>query len=300
VAAFLTALRMVGETSTEIEAFVEVMLDNAVPFPREGIEGPIVDTCGTGGDGHNTFNISTTAALIAAAAGVKVAKHGNRSASSQCGSADVFEELGLPIELSPEESAAQLKEKNFCFLFARQYHASMRHAVEARVALKLRTLFNLCGPLSNPARPTHQVVGVASRDLVEPVAGALRMMGSRGALVVHGADGMDEISLSQVTSGLHLDSRGVLTPWMFSPSDLRLKAVEMAEVVGGDAKQNAAFMREVISGKRGPHADVANLNAGAALWISGVERDFAQGFAHARAIQESGKAATLLEELVAR
>lgn len=298
IAAFLTALRLVGETSLEIEAFVQVMLDNARAFPRPKVDGPILDTCGTGGDGHNTFNISTASALIVAAAGVKVAKHGNRSASSQCGSADVLEALGYNLDQDPEAAARQLVEKNFCFLFARSYHPAMRHAAEARKELAMRTLFNLCGPLSNPARPTHQVVGVASRDLVEPMAGALRMLGCRGALVVHGADGMDEISLSQVTAGLHLDGHGALRPWSVAPGDLDLRPIEMAEIVGGDAQENAELVRGVLEGKQGPHADVVNLNAAAALWICGVERDYPQAFAHVRDVQRSGKAARLLDELV--
>jgi anthranilate phosphoribosyltransferase len=298
IAAFLTALRMVGETSLEIEAFVQVMLDTARAFPRPKVEGPILDTCGTGGDGHNTFNISTASALIVAAAGVKVAKHGNRSASSQCGSADVLEALGYNIDQAPEAAARQLVEKNFCFLFARSYHPAMRHAAEARKELGMRTLFNLCGPLSNPARPTHQVVGVASRDLIEPMAGALRMLGCRGALVVRGADGMDEISLSQVTEGLLLDGHGSLRPWSVAPADLHLRPIEMADIVGGDAQENAELVRAVLEGRQGPHADVVNLNAAAALWICGVEREYGQAFAHARDVQRSGKAARLLDELV--
>jgi len=166
IAAFLTALRVVGETGNEIQTFVEAMLDRATPFPRPDDDLPILDTCGTGGDGRHTFNISTGAALVAAAAGVRVAKHGNRSASSRCGSADVLEAVGYDIERTPERSAADLKTHGFCFLFARAYHGSMKHAAPARQELKFRTLFNLCGPLSNPARPTHQLVGVSSSDLI--------------------------------------------------------------------------------------------------------------------------------------
>lgn len=297
--AFLVALRMIGETGHEIETFVEVMLDHAKPFPRQQFDGPVLDTCGTGGDAHNTFNISTTAALITAAAGVRVAKHGNRAASSKCGSADVLEHMGLQVEISAEEAARQLAEYNFCFLYARLYHPALRHAAEARKELGLRTLLNVCGPLSNPARPTHQLVGVAARELIEPVAEALRMLGCRGALVVHGADGMDEISLTQVTEGVHLDDAGRLHPWHIAPSDFGIKPVELAELVGGDAAENARIVREVLEGGSGPHADIVNLNVAAALWVSGVERTIEQGYAHARDVQRSAGGARLLKRLIA-
>lgn len=297
IAAFLTALRVVGETGGEIQAFVEAMLDHATPFPRPTDGLPILDTCGTGGDGRHTFNISTAAALIVAASGIRVAKHGNRSASSKCGSADVLEALGYNIERTPEQSAADLANRNFCFLFARSYHASMRHAAAARQELKLRTLFNLCGPLSNPARPTHQLVGVSSADLVEPVAQALRMMGVEGALVVHGADGMDEISLSQTTEGLRVLPGGRIEHWMVSPLDFGLKPVEMADLVGGDPAENARILKAVLEGEQGPRADAAVLNAAAAIWIAGGEKDIRQAFGRARDVQRSGAAARLLAEL---
>ncbi len=298
IAAFLQGLRMSGETAHEVEAFVEVMLDHALEFPRPRDGEPIVDTCGTGGDGQNTFNISTTAALLAAAAGVRIAKHGNRSASSKCGSADVLERAGYNIEITPDEAAKQLAEHRFCFLFARTYHQSMRHAAEARRELGIRTLFNLCGPLSNPARPTHQLIGVSSRELVEPMTQTLRMMGSRGALVVHGTDGMDEISLAQVTEGMHLDSDGRMHLWHVSPTDLGIKPVEVADLVGGGPDENLRIMREVLEGGEGPHADVVNLNAGAILWVTGVEDDIKRGYVHAKAVQRSGAGAKLLDALV--
>ncbi|MCB2153843.1 anthranilate phosphoribosyltransferase [bacterium] len=300
IAGFLTALRMAGETGKEIEAFVGVMLENAKPFPTIGGDTPIVDTCGTGGDHHNTFNISTTAALLLAASGIRVAKHGNRSASSKCGSADVLEELGIPIEVEPEESVRSLEENNFCFLYARSYHPAMRHAAPARKELRIRTLFNLCGPLANPAKPTHQLVGVPARELIEPVAEALQLLGCKSALVVHGADGMDEISLSQVTEGIHLDHHGRFHPWHVSPSDLGLKPCEVSELVGGDARKNAAIMREVLEGTEGPHADVVNLNVAAVLWLIGEELDIHQGLAHARAVQRSGVGAKLLDKLATK
>ncbi len=299
LASFLTGLRIVGETAAEIDAFVEVMLDHATAFPRPDDDEPIVDTCGTGGDGLQTFNISTAAALVVAAAGVRVAKHGNRSASSRCGSADVLEALGYRIERTPEEAAADLTKHNFCFLFARSYHPAMKHAAAARQELKMRTIFNICGPLSNPARPTHQLVGVSSPDLVEPVALALRSLGLRGALVVHGADGMDEISLSQVTEGVRLNSRGNLESWHISPIDLDIKPVEMAELVGGDAEENARLLKAVLEGEKGPRADAVIMNAAGALWIAGAEPDYKRAFGLAREVQRSGKAAKLMESLAA-
>lgn len=300
IAGFLTAMRMSGETGKEIEAFVGVMLENAKSFPAVPDDRPLVDTCGTGGDHHNTFNISTTTALILAAAGVRVAKHGNRSASSKCGSADVLEEMGLSIELEPEQSWTQLEKFNFCFLYAPSYHPAMRHAAPARKELRLRTLFNLCGPLANPAKPTHQLVGVPARELIEPVAEALKLLGCRSALVVHGADGMDEISLSQVTEGIHLDMQGVFHPWHISPSELGLRPCEVSDLVGGDARRNAAIMREVLEGGEGPHADVVNLNVAAVFWLIGEELNVHQGLAHARDIQRSGAGARLLDKLVAQ
>lgn len=297
--AFLVALRMAGETGHEIETFVEVMLSHAKHFPKPEDDGPILDTCGTGGDAHNTFNISTTAALIIAAAGIRVAKHGNRAASSKCGSADALEQLGLKIEIDPETAASQLKKYNFCFLYARTYHPALRHAAEARKELGLRTLLNVCGPLSNPARPTHQLVGVAARELMEPVAEALRMLGCRGALVVHGADGMDEISLTQVTEGIHLDHKGKFHPWRISPADLGLKPVEMAALVGGDAALNAEIMREVLSGSQDAHADIVNLNVAAAIWVAGQEATIEQAFGRAQDIQRSGAGGRLLDRIIA-
>ncbi len=297
ISAFLLGIAMQGETADEINAFVESMLTHAKQFPDLDDLETIVDVVGTGGDGHNTFNISTTAALIAAAAGVPVAKHGNRSASSKCGSADVLAELGFDLEQSPELGAKQLREHHFCFLYARAYHASMRHAAEARQALKIRTLFNYCGPLSNPVRPSVQLVGVAKEELIQPMVQTLKRMGLRRALVVCGLDGMDEISLCQDTVGVLLDQDGSLSHWSFSPRDVGYKPCEMADLVGGDATENAALTKEVLGGAKGAKANAVHLNAGAVLWLAGAEATFQQGVAKARAIQESGTALELLNTL---
>jgi len=295
--ALLMALRMTRESALELTTFVEALLGKALPFPRPDDGEPIVDTCGTGGDGFNTFNISTASALVVAACGVRVAKHGNRSATSQCGSADVLEALGVPIECAPEDSARRLAETGFCFLYARQYHPAVRHATPARKALGFPTLFNFVGPLANPARPSHQVIGVAERKMVEPMAEALRLLGARGALVVHGDDGLDEISLSQVTEGVHLDAEGDTHKWSLSPVEMGVKPVEMADLIGGDPEENARIVRGVLAGQEGPQADVVNLNAAAALWVVGSDRTMVEAFAHARSVQRSGKAAELLRKL---
>lgn len=298
ISAFLLGMAMQGETSDEINVFVESMLEHCKQFPDVAGLDVVADVVGTGGDGHNTFNISTTAALLCAAAGVTVAKHGNRSASSKCGSADVLAELGFNLEQTPEAGAAQLKKYNFCFLYARAYHSSMRHAAEARQALKIRTLFNYCGPLSNPARPTVQLVGVSREELVEPMIQTLKLMGLRRALVVHGLDGMDEISLCQDTMGALLDGDGTISHWSFSPRDVGYKPVEMADLVGGDASDNAKLTWNILEGAEGPMANAVHLNAGAVIWLSGAEATFQQGVARARAVQESGQGAALLSNLL--
>lgn len=298
LSAFLMGLRMQGETGNEVEPFVSSMLHHATSFPPHESDEPVIDTCGTGGDGRHTFNISTTAAFIVAAAGIKVAKHGNRSASSKCGSADVLAELGLDLEQTPEAAANQLKELNFCFLYARSYHKAMRFAAEARQAMKVRTLFNLCGPLSNPALPTHQLVGVASQNLVQPMVDTLKRLGRQRALVVHGADGLDEISTVQDTYGQLLEANGSIHNWELSPRDLDLKPVEMSELVGGDAEENKEITLQILKGQKGAKADVTNLNAAAAIWLARGEDSFEQSFARARSIQESGAAFDLLNQIL--
>ncbi len=299
IAAFLAALRVVGETDVEIGTFVEVMLRHATPFPRPADADVILDTCGTGGDRLHTFNISTTSALVCAAAGLRVAKHGNRSASSRCGSAELLAELGFPIGEPPEAAAARLLRDDFCFLFAPAYHPAMKHAAEARKSLRLRTLFNICGPLSNPARPSHQIVGVASPDLMEPVIRALATLGCRGALVVHGEDGMDEITTTRPTQALRLEASGHWHHLEINPGSLGIEPSTLSDLVGGDARANAAIVRRVLDGESGPRADIVNLNAAAALWITGMAESLVAGVEMARDVQSTGKAAALLDRLVA-
>lgn len=304
IAGLLVALRMQGETSREIEAFVGVMREQAVAFPRRAgapaaTDGPLLDTCGTGGDGLHTINVSTAAALLVAAAGVPVAKHGNRSASSKCGSADVLEAMGYNLAATPEQSDRVLAQHRFCFLFAPHYHPAMRHAAEARKALGVRTLFNLCGPLANPARPNCQMVGVASPDLMEPMAEALIALGCRRALVVHGADGMDELTTTAPTRALLVDHHGTFSESTIDATELGLPRAAAGQLAGGDAATNAALVRDVLVGKPGPHADVVNLNAAAGLWVAGMEPDLGSALDHILAVQRSGKAARLLDDVIA-
>lgn len=300
LAGLLVALRMQGETAREIEAFVETMREHATPFPRLADDGaPVLDTCGTGGDGLHTINVSTAAALLVAAAGVRVAKHGNRSASSKCGSADVLEAMGYNLAAPPEASARLLAEHRFCFLFAPGYHPAMRHAGEARKALKVRTIFNLCGPLANPARPNCQMVGVASPDLMEPMAEALVKLGCRRALVVHGADGMDELTTTAPTRALLVDHHGTFAESTIDATTLGLPRAKAEQLVGGDAATNAALVRDVLAGKPGAHTDVVNLNAAAGLWVAGMEPDLGSALDHILAVQRSGKALGLLDRVIA-
>jgi anthranilate phosphoribosyltransferase len=242
------------------------MLHHATPFPRPADVDVILDTCGTGGDRLHTFNVSTSAALVCAAAGVRVAKHGNRSASSKCGSAEVLEAMGYPITEPAESAAARLLRDRFCFLFAPLYHPAMKHAAEARKSLRVRTLFNICGPLSNPARPTHQIVGVASPALMEPVVRALASLGCRGALVVHGDDGMDEISTTRPSRALRLEAGGHWHVMEINPAALGFRQAVLSDLIGGDAQVNAAIVREVLEGEAGPRADIVNLNCWIEWW----------------------------------
>ncbi len=297
IAALLTGLRCRGEHAEHLQAVVEVMLEHATPFEPDHNDYPLFDTCGTGGDGHGTVNISTACALLAAAAGIHVAKHGNRSVSSKSGSADVLEVLGLKIDVAPEVSARLLHECQFCFLFAPMYHPAMKHAGPVRKELRFRTIFNLAGPLSNPARPSHQLVGVPERQLIEPMARTLRLLGRHRALVVHGVNGVDEISLTQVTEGLHLREDGRLETFRLDPSDLGLQMIEMAELVAADPQDSAEKIRRVLEGEPGPIADEININLAAVLWMAGQEPDISEGFNRAREIQQSGAAARLLTEI---
>ncbi|MFZ0758384.1 MAG: anthranilate phosphoribosyltransferase [Candidatus Sulfotelmatobacter sp.] len=283
IAALLMALRMKGETVEEIVGFAEAIRAAATPLPispagaldlsgtgRDAlgesslVDSGLVDTSGTGGDASGTFNISTATAFVTAGAGVRVAKHGNRSISSKCGSADVMEALGVNIQLSPERAAQCLRQVGICFLYAPDLHSSMKQVQKVRRELRLRTMFNLLGPLTNPAHASGQVVGVYALDMVEKLAEALSMLGVHRALVVHGLDGLDEITITGPTRVAEARDGSVRT-YEIDPEELGMKRATLADISGGDAAENAAIIREVLSGKRSPRRDVVLLNAAAAL-----------------------------------
>jgi len=296
IASFITALRMRGESVENIVGFVRVMREKATPLRvPEGV--PILDTCGTGGDGSCSFNISTTSALICAAAGVKVAKHGNRGMSSACGSADVLEALGIKIDMPPELSERCLEELNFCFLFAPLYHKAMKHAIGPRREIGIRTIFNLIGPLSNPAKASCQVIGVFDVRLCELFAQTLRDLGTERALIVHGSAGLDEISLVSASTMAELYADGTIDVYPVDPSDFDMDCCEISDIVGGKAEQNAEIVRDIFSGTEGPRTNAALLNAGAGLYIGGKAGSILEGVHIARDTVKSGAPAKLIEDL---
>ncbi|MBX7247232.1 MAG: anthranilate phosphoribosyltransferase [Candidatus Sumerlaeaceae bacterium] len=294
VAGFLTALSMRGETAEDLVAFARVLRSKMVPFCRP--EGIILDTCGTGGDHSGTFNISTAAAFVAAGAGVRVAKHGNRSMTSKCGSADVLAELGVGIDSPTEVMEQALAEIGVCFLFAQQYHHSMKNVAVVRRELGIRTIFNRLGPLLNPAAAQHQLIGVFSRDLTGMQAEALRELGSRRALVVHGADGLDEITTTGVTNAAEL-FKGEIREVELKPSDFGIRMARREDLAGGDPAENAEMVEEILLGMPGPRADIVILNAGAAIYVAEQAATVAEGVEKARLSVKSGAAKEKLEEL---
>jgi anthranilate phosphoribosyltransferase len=287
---------MKGERPAELVGFARTMRQEAVRFETGG--RTVFDTCGTGGDQAGTFNISSAAAIVVAACGVPVAKHGNRSVSSRCGSADVLEALGVAVSASPEVASRCLADTGIAFLFAPTFHPSMKHAAPTRRDLGVRTAFNLLGPLTNPARPTRQLVGVPRPELTELLARALLMLGSERAWVVHGADGLDELSLSGHTKVSECRDGAVQTFYVH-PSDFGLPKAPVETLVGGDAERNAALVREVLDGVEGPLRNVVLLNAGAALFIAGHSASVREGIAAAARSIDSGAARSTLERLVA-
>jgi anthranilate phosphoribosyltransferase len=295
VAGFLTALRMKGETSSELIGFARVMRERAEPL-WNGEVPAVLDTCGTGGDGSGTFNISTAAAFVAAGVGVKVAKHGNRSASSRCGSADVMEALGLDIQLPADRLRKAITEIGFGFLFAPRFHSSMKYVVPARTQLKIRTVFNMLGPLSNPASARYQVVGVSSIGIVEVVANALQGLGLDCAFVVHSADGMDEISISAPTYVVELRG-GQMRRFSVQPEDFGLSPATKESILGGDAATNAAIVESVLGGETGPRRDVVLMNAAAAVVAAGAATTLKEGVRAAAESIDSGAALKTLRDL---
>lgn len=297
IAAFLAALRLKGETVNELVGFARAMREHAVPV-ETGLESgeALLDTCGTGGDGAATFNISTIAAFVAAGAGVRVAKHGNRSISSRCGSADLLEGLGVPLAAAPEQMSKAIREVGIAFLFAPALHPAMKHAQPARLELKTRTVFNLLGPLTNPARATAQLVGAPSEKAARLMAEALAALGLPRGFVVHGSDGLDEITTTGPTLMLEVHG-GQVREHTVNPQDFGVPSARPEDLRGGDRDANCRIAVTVLSGARGPQRDVVLVNAAAALVAAGAACDFAQGMGLAAASLDSGAARQKLEQL---
>ncbi len=292
--AFVTALRLKGETVEEIAGLAKVMRAKAIPV---NVPGPLVDTCGTGGDGSATFNISTTAAFVVAGAGLKVAKHGNRAMSSQCGSADVLEALGIKLELTAEQVQRSLVEVGMGFMFAPSFHPAMKYAGPPRREIGIRTVFNILGPLTNPAGAQAQVLGVADSSLVEKLALVLQSLGCHHALVVHGEDGLDEITVTGKTRVCEL-KEGSIRSYSISPEDFGLPRTSLNSLKGGTAAENAALLRTILGGRQGPQRDVVLLNAAAALVAGDKVKTLQQGVELAKEVIDSGKALKKLEGLI--
>ncbi|MEW5722394.1 MAG: anthranilate phosphoribosyltransferase [Thermodesulfobacteriota bacterium] len=297
IGALMVGLSMKGECAAEIIGAAKVLRSRCLPVPVGAGARPLVDTCGTGGDGMGTFNVSTTAALVAAGCGLRVAKHGNRSVSSRSGSADVLEALGVNIELTPEAVGECLERLGIGFLFAPRLHPAMRHAVLPRREVGLKSIFNLVGPLTNPAGAEFQVVGVFRPDAVETMARALAGLGCVGAFVVHGLDGCDEISITGPTQVVRLH-QGRITVGRITPEEAGLSRASPGEVRGGDASENAAITLAVLEGEKGPRRDMVLLNAAAALVAAGKVADFRDGVGRAARSIDSGAARAKLADLV--
>ncbi len=296
-AAFLMGLRTKGETADEIAGLAAAMRRHAVPvFAAD--PASLVDVVGTGGDGLGTFNISTTAAFVVAGAGVKVAKHGNRAASSRCGSADVLEALGVRIDLRPEEVAACIDEIGIGFMLARLHHPAAAQVAGVRGALGIRTVFNFLGPLTNPAGARRQLLGVGAGEYLGLLAQALACLGCERALLVHGDEGLDELSISGSSTVVEVVGNQVWDSYQIEPEGLGIARREISALAGGGPQENAAVTREVLAGVAGPRRDVVLLNAAAALYVAGVAASLQQGVAQARESIDSGRAALRLRAMV--
>jgi anthranilate phosphoribosyltransferase len=292
--AYLTALAMKGETIDEITGSAVGMREHCVKLLHDM---DVLEIVGTGGDGANSFNISTTSALVISAAGIPVAKHGNRAASSKSGAADVLEALGVNIKIAPARSTELLKKINICFLFAQNYHVAMRFVGPIRKELGIRTIFNILGPLANPAGANMELMGVYSADLVEPLARVLANLGVKRALVVFGIDGLDEISMSAPTKVCEVKD-GIFTSYEIKPEDFGFKRCSKEDLVGGTPEENAQITREILDGKRGPKRDAVLMNSGAAIYMAGKADSIAAGIEMAKEIIDSGKAKEQLEKFI--
>lgn len=295
IASFVTALRMKGETIDEVAGFAETMRSMASRVATE--QTNLLDTCGTGGDGAHTFNISTASAIVAAAGGIRVAKHGNRAASSKSGSADVLEALGVNIHLDHKQAARCLENTGICFMFAQVFHQSMKHAAGPRKEIGIRTVFNLLGPLTNPAGADRQLLGVFDRSKTELMANVLKALELRRAMVVASHDGLDEISISAPTQVTELKN-GQISTYDLTPDELGLRATGIQDIAGGDAQVNAQIIRSILSGERGPHRDIVLANAGACFYVAGRCTTLQEGVKLAADAIDSNKAYDKLQELI--
>jgi len=308
VGSFITALRMKGETLAEIVGAAKVMRAHATPIRVGGVvdidrdeinveRETILDTCGTGGSGTKSFNISTTVAIAVAACGAKVAKHGNRSVSSACGSADVLEQLGVNLDVSPEIVGSCVEQIGVGFLFAPALHGAMKHAIGPRREIGIRTIFNILGPLTNPAGADRQVLGVFKEELVEPLAKVLLQLGCRRGFVVHGSDGMDEITLTGPTLVAAV-SGGTVELQTIEPEQFGFRRCRLEDLQGGDAEQNAAIIKAIMAGEKGPKRDIVVLNGAYALLAAGLATDVDAGIEMLQAVLDNGKAQETLDALV--
>lgn len=295
IAGFLTALRMKGENAQELIGFARVMREKAERL-WDGEALRVLDTAGTGGDRSGTFNISTAAAFVAAGAGVRVAKHGNRSASSRCGSADVMEALGVDIQMPMDRLRRAIKDIGIGFLFAQRFHTAMKHVMPARTQLKVRTVFNILGPLTSPAAACFQVVGVSSPEIMELMASALQGLGLDHAFVVHGANGMDEVSISSRTYVVEIRG-GEIRQFVMTPEDFGISSAKIDSLQGGDAAGNAKIIESIFSGESGPRRDVVLLNAAPAIVAAGAATTWKDGIRMAAEAIDSGAALKKLQQL---
>jgi anthranilate phosphoribosyltransferase len=293
---FLIGLRCKGETIDEIAAAVQVMRELATKVVINGQH--VIDTCGTGGDGANTFNISTTCAFVVAAAGGQVAKHGNRSVSSSCGSADLLEAAGVNLELSVEKVTQCVNELGVGFLFAPKHHGAMKHTIKVRKEMGVRTLFNLLGPLSNPAGAPNQLIGVFAKEWVEPIAQVLKKMGSHHVLVVHADDGLDEISIASATTVAEL-KEGEISTYTISPEQFGFERTSLNELAVVDAESSLVMVNSVLANKIGPARDIVLLNAGAAIYAANITESLAAGIKKAAQVIASGAARAKFDALIA-
>ena len=295
LAAFLTALARRSPTVDEIIGAATAMRNAMTSF---GAPPEAIDVCGTGGDGHGTFNVSTAAAFVVAACGVPVAKHGNRSISSRTGAADVLEQLGVRTDLPPATAERMLREMNFCFLFAPAYHPAVKHVAAVRRALGFRTIFNLLGPIANPARVRRQLMGVYAREMIVPIANVLKALGTEAAWVVHGDDGLDELTTTTSSHVAGLDGARI-SEFKVEPEDIGVRRATLADLQGGDAKDNAAAIVGLLAGAHGPFRDIVLLNSGAALVVAGKAENLRAGAGLAANSIDSGAARQALARVVA-